>query len=402
MLPASNSLLWRSDWAIRIAWIARSVEAEGKGELMPRIHNPANPGAPTSISSSWFPARTTALGTLAKTFFLVMVCAHFAFRYVSNPSFLNLSVYTQGLERTPYQYRVLPMYVFRVMMRSGLIVRLASHQRFLNDDPHLLIFMGLALVSLIGAMLVTRLTISRLTGDSGFAFWAVFMIALMCDLQLASPGAFILPYDVPSLFFFATGMYLTISRRFIGYYLLFPLAVLNRETACFISVFFVVWEWVRLSKQGVEIKSRILRLSPHALAQAAICVAIKIYLAKAYAHNPAEVGSTSGGLFVSKLHYNLHELLKPEQWPYLLSICGFSLPFLYLQRRWIRCDGIRYACAIVLPIYFMGMMLVGVIVELRIFTEWLALITPAIALILHNRFAPAPHGPGQQGESLET
>jgi hypothetical protein len=360
---------------------------------MLRNQSPVNPGAPISMNGSWFPARTMAFRALAKAFFLLMVCAHFAFRYASNPSFLNLSLYTQGLERTPYQYRVLPMYILRALMHSGLVLRLASHQRLLNDDPHLLILMGLALVSLVGAMLVTRLTISRLTGDSGFALWAVFMIALMCDLQLASPGCFILPYDVPSLFFFAAGIYLTISHRFIGYYLLFPLAVLNRETACFISVFFVVWEWVRLSMQGVEIKARILRLSPHALAQAAIWLAIKVSLAKAYAQNPTEVGSPSGGLFVTKLHYNLHELLKPEQWPFLLSICGFALPFLYLQRRWIRCDGIRYACAIILPIYFAGMMLVGVIVELRIFTEWIALVTPAIALIVHNRFIPAPEGP---------
>ena len=360
---------------------------------MLRNQSPVNPGEPISINGSWFPARTTAFRALAKAFFLLMVCAHFAFRYASNPSFLNLSLYTQGLERTPYQYRVLPMYILRALMHSGLVLRLASHQRLLNDDPHLLILMGLALVSLVGAMLVTRLTISRLTGDSGFALWAVFMIALMCDLQLASPGCFILPYDVPSLFFFAAGIYLTISHRFIGYYLLFPLAVLNRETACFISVFFVVWEWVRLSMQGVEIKARVLRLSPHALAQAAIWLAIKVSLAKAYAQNPTEVGSPSGGLFVTKLHYNLHELLKPEQWPFLLSICGFALPFLYLQRRWIRCDGILYACAIVLPIYFAGMMLVGVIVELRIFTEWIALVTPAIALIVHNRFIPVPEGP---------
>jgi hypothetical protein len=45
------------------------------------------------------------------------------------------------------------------------------------------------------------------------------------------------------------------------------------------------------------------------------------------------------------------------------------------------------------------MMLVGVIVELRIFTEWVALVTPAIALIVHNRFIPAPEGPERQQQS---
>ena len=57
---------------------------------------------------------------------------------------------------------------------------------------------------------------------------------------------------------------------------MFPLAVLNRETACFLSVFFVVWEWVRLAKSDIAIKSRLLRIAPHALVQAAIWIAIKI------------------------------------------------------------------------------------------------------------------------------
>jgi len=103
--------------------------------------------------------------------------------------------------------------------------------------------------------------------------------------------------------------------------------VLNRETACFITVFFVIWEWVRLAKSDVTIKSRLLQIAPHALVQATIWIAIKMLLAKAYAHNPVEVGSVAGGLFHTMLAYNLHEIIKPQQWPVLLSVCGFSLPF---------------------------------------------------------------------------
>jgi hypothetical protein len=35
------------------------------------------------------------------------------------------------------------------------------------------------------------------------------------------------------------------------------------------------------------------------------------------------------------------------------------------------------------------MMIVGVIVEIRIFTEWIPFVVPAIALIIHNRLRPA-------------
>lgn len=338
------------------------------------------------VRGPWFPTETSRTRTLAKALFFLAVCADFVFRYMSNPSFLNLPLYARGLERTPYQCRVLQMYLLRALTRPGFVVKLAEHQRFLNYDPYRLVFAGLVFVSMVGTLLVTRLTISKLTGDRAFAFWTAFMVVLMSDLQLASPHSFILPYDVPALFFFAAGMYLAISRRVLGYYLLFPIAVLNRETICFVTIFFVVWEWVRLSQEGLVVGSRIIRIAPHVLAQAAIWLAIKAYLAKIYAHNPTD--ATTGGLFANQLHYNLRELLNPEQWPYLLSVCGFSLPFLYLLRKWVRCDGLLRACAVILPIFFAGMMLVGVIVEIRIFAEWIVLVVPAIALILHNRLRP--------------
>jgi hypothetical protein len=51
-----------------------------------------------------------------------------------------------------------------------------------------------------------------------------------------------------------------IRRRLWIYYVLFPFAVLNRETACFITVFFAVWECVRLSE--FDVKGRLLRIAP--------------------------------------------------------------------------------------------------------------------------------------------
>ena len=127
---------------------------------------------------------------------------------------------------------------------------------------------------------------------------------------------------------------------------------------------------------------------PSLAAQALVWFGIKSLLLHVFAHNSAENNGVAGGLFVNKLTYNLHELPKPQQWPLLASICSFSLPFLYLQRKWIRCDGLLYACAIALPLSFAGMMIVGVITEIRIFADWIALVAPTLALIVHNRFRP--------------
>jgi hypothetical protein len=340
-----------------------------------------------SGNGRWFEDRPSTLRTSAKFFFLLLVCAYFGFSFGSNHSFLNLNLYTKGLERTPYQYRVLPMYVFRFFVHFSVVAKIAHHVETLKNDPYRLILMAIGFFALLGAVVSTRLTIKRLTGDGVYAFWAALLVALMAQLQLASSwGESVLPYDVPALFFFSISIYLVISRRYWIYYLLFPLAVLNRETACFISVFFAVWEWVRLSE--FDVKTRLFRIAPHIAVQMAIWVVIKIHLSHMFAHNPVEGGGVAGGLFVSKLGYNLRELPKPQQWPLFASICGFSLPFLYLQRRWIRCDGMFYACAIFLPLSFAGLMIVGVVTEIRIFADWIAVVAPTIALIVHNRFRP--------------
>jgi hypothetical protein len=340
-----------------------------------------------SASGRWFDDRPSTFRAIAKIFFLLLVCAYFGFSYGSNRSFLNLDLYTKGLERTPYQYRVLPMYVFRFLMHFSFITKLAHHVETLKNDPYRLILMAIGFFGLLGAVVSTRLTIKRLTGDGLYAFWAALLVALMAQLQLSSSwGESVLPYDVPALFFFSLSIYLVISRRFWAYYLLFPFAVLNRETACFITVFFVVWEWVRRS--DLDGKARLLRLAPHVVVQMIIWLAIKVHFAHVFAHNPTEDGGVAGGLFVSKIGYNLRELPKPQQWPLFASICGFSLPFLYLQRKWIRCDGMLYACAIFLPLSFAGMMIVGVVTEIRIFADWIAVVAPTIALIVHNRFKP--------------
>jgi len=322
---------------------------------------------------------------------MVLVAAHFSYNFGSRPTFLKLVEYTHGESPTPYQYRALPMGVFRLLTSSASLVRIETKLDIQHTDPYRFILIVIAFVSMLGAMYVTRLTIARLTGDDDFGFWAAFLVPYMALLELSSSFGlmYTLPYDVPALFFFAFSIYLIVSGRRWAFYLLFPLAVLNRETACFATVFFAIWEWVRLSDAGAVTWTKVRKIAPVVVLQAIVWIAIKIYLVHLFGHNSVEGGgANTGGLFVTKLGYNLREVVKPQQWPVLLSICGFSLPFLYLQRRWIRCRGLYYACAIILPLYLTGMMLVGVIDEIRIFTEWIALVVPALALIVHNRFRP--------------
>ena len=343
----------------------------------------AMPGAP------WFTEVSSRFRTLGKWFFLLLVCAYFGFCFGSHPSFLQLDLYTQGLAATPYQYRVLPMFVFRTLIHIPLYVKVASHVAPLHGDPYLVTMAAIAFASLFGAILATRATLQYLTRDPIFAFWASFLVAFMAQIGLASSwnNPFDTPYDVPAVMFFAICITLIVRGNWWAYYPVFLLAILNRETACFITIFFAVWEWTRLEVKGLDIRSRLTWVIPHVLLQTVFWAALKLLLVHKYAFNPTEHDAVHG-VFTIKIGYNLREILKPQQWPLLLSVCGFSLPFLWIQRRWIGSLGLARACAVVLPLSLLGLLIVGVIVEIRIFADWIALVGLAIALILHNRFRP--------------
>lgn len=321
---------------------------------------------------------------------MLVVVAYFAISYGSNTPFLNLQAYTEGNVLTPYQFRVLPMFLFRELIHSSKLVNTAHHLRPIHNDPYRLILVLIAFVSLLIALWMTRLTIRHLTGDANFAFWTSFLVAYMALLETSSNFGlmYTLPYDIPALAFFSASIYLIVSGRRRWFYALFPFAVLNRETACFAVIFFAIWEWTRLEELNLSPRARAVNILPPVMLMALVWIGIKLYLNHMFAHNATETGSYEGGLFAVNLGYNLHAVAKPEQWPVLLSICGFALPFLYLQRKWIRSTGLTRACMILMPVYFLAMMAVGIIIEIRIFTEWIALVVPALALIVHHRFRP--------------
>jgi hypothetical protein len=191
---------------------------------------------------------------------------------------------------------------------------------------------------------------------------------------------------------FAVAILLTLKRRWWLYYPVFVLAVLNRETACFITVFFAVWEWIRRRDLGQGTAERWRWVGLHVAGQAALWIAIKTTLTHVFAHNGHPGSSFAGGLFITHLGLNLRELVNPGQWPLLASVAGFSLPFLWFERRSITSAGLRWALLTVLPLSFTGLMIAGVVTEIRIFADWIALTVPAIALIVFNRFRPISEG----------
>jgi hypothetical protein len=71
-----------------------------------------------------------------------------------------------------------------------------------------------------------------------------------------------------------------------------------------------------------------LRIAPRVAVQPAIWLAIKAHLSHVFVHDKAEGGGVAGGLFVSKLGYNLRELPEPQEYRCLPAPAASSCPSL--------------------------------------------------------------------------
>jgi len=341
---------------------------------------PATEIEPMPTAASELPAQRTWVWYL----FTIIICAHFGLSYVGrNRYFLDLHRYTDGKLGVPFQYRTLVAWIFRAIVSNHVFAAIAAHAPKNYADPYRLAYLVVTIPALLGCVFVTKSTIYRFTGDAVFSRWSSLLVVYMAyfDLLLTYGLTYTLPYDVPSLLFFCIGVNLVVRQKHWLYYLIFIPAVFNRETICFLTVFFAVWEWFRLEGDTTR---KLLRILPHVVAQAAIWIAIKLYLFKLYAHNPSEIAVNR--VFGNELVYNLKEMALPTQWPLLSSNFGFTLPLLIAQRRWIQNRALAWECAILLPLWLCGMMWVGVVLEIRIFTELIAIMAPAVALILYNRY----------------
>jgi hypothetical protein len=362
----------------------------------------------TGRAAVWFGAPKSRCRTIVWVIFTLGICVHFALTYNLEPDFLDLKTYMLGGEKTPYQYRVLMMYVYRLLATKHLVIALAQHTHHMHvpaewQKPEKLVQIGVSMVSMFGAVLATAGTLTKLTGDRIFSRWMSLLLIYMAYANLA-PGwglAYSFPYDTPSLMLFCVGVYLVVSGRDWFYYALYPIAVLNRETICFLTIFFMIWKWQELQgREGRVTREDALRLTAHGLAQAGIWIGLKVWLAHRFAGNVYDYGSiVTTPPVVGRVMLNLHQLARPQQWPVFLSIFGFLLPVVWLQRRWIWNGGIYWSCKILIPLWFAGMFFMGLLPEIRIFSELSSLLVPALGLIVYHRFVPVP---AETGASIPT
>ena len=90
--------------------------------------------------------------------------------------------------------------------------------------------------------------------------------------------------------------------------------------------------------------------------------------------------------FGIRLFGNLRSLMKPPQWALLLSLFGFTLPLFVAKFDEISDRALARSTAIIMVLWAIAMLLVGVVVEIRVFSELTAFMMPCIALIVWNKW----------------
>lgn len=322
---------------------------------------------------------------------LLLVTSHFSLAYISEAApFLDLRAFAAGVAAQPFQERALTAWMLRGANRFDsphfevVLHRLLPAMGAGFNETTLVLLM-VTWVSMAASIVTTRATLTKLTGDALFSSWAAFLVPYMAYFTyiLNFGPHFLLPYDLPSLFFFCAGFYLLVMRRALLLIPLIAVATLNRETSLFLILFYLSFELSlrsELHQRGLHKRGGVFARTAGMLA---VWLAMRAIVLHLYGHNPMAAATRIADL---KLWQNLGFLVKPQHWPAFTSIFGFTLPIVVAERRYLEPGFLRRGL-IVLSLWFGLMLFVGVLIEIRIFGELISYMSIALGVILHRRLA---------------
>ena len=314
----------------------------------------------------------------------VVATVQFAWCYLwlTRP-YVNTALYEQGLERMPFQGRVLMMWPMRWAHQSVLLHRLSepfavSHFWFPRPvQPEVLVQAAVnVLCLLITGYLTTRLYQASSTRRLLTPFvYPLLLVACAATYVLHTVQNFRFIYDLPSLACFAMAMYLIrFGKHWIWFVSLFIVATVNRETTLLLLPLFAISGAV---EHGHMRWQRLVRVRTLAVVLPLACAWIiwQIFIRHYFGHNRSE--------FYPRLDWNVKSLLVPQAWPQLLSACGYLLLFVVVMRKRIADPELR-AWLWLLPIWCLFMFSFGILIETRVFGELIPFVVSATALIVEE------------------
>ena len=186
------------------------------------------------------------------------------------------------------------------------------------------------------------------------------------------------PYDIPALTFFTIGTILFVRRKWVLLYPLFILALLNRESACFLTLAgFLLSARISLPLKVFLRENHILLI--HVFAQAILWFSSRVILSHVFRDNPGEFFETPHSMlhFLSNIFTATpHWAMENPRWFLTLFAGIWIVPLLSLKRL----NSMIHRFLLVGFIYLVSLTLRSNMMETRVYNELnIVLFTAAIA-----------------------
>lgn len=324
----------------------------------------------------------------------VMATVQFVWCYLwlTRP-YVNTLLYEQGLERMPFQGRALMILPMQWAHGSAALQWLAqpfgrSHFWFPKPvAPEVIVqaAIGVACLLLTGHWTTKIYQASSRRQLLTPVVYPLLLVVCCATYVMHTVQNFRFIYDLPSLAFFSTAMYLMYFRKPWLYFAgLFLLATVNRETTLLLLPLYMLNEAVEGGKLHwpLLLRVRTLRI---VLPLALFWVAWQIFIRHHFAHNASE--------FYPRINWNVKSLLVPQAWPQLLSACGYLLLFVVVMRKRLKDARLR-AWIWLVPIWCFFMFVYGILIETRVFGELVPFVVCATTLIAEEMLVERMRRPG--------
>jgi hypothetical protein len=306
------------------------------------------------------------------------------FYVVHVPQYLDTVAYENGVERSPFQYRLLMAYPLHWAHANRLLNFIAAYlsaippwfpQRVHPEDIVESV-VGVACVATAGLVARAIYKTSSRTGLYTSLVYPLTLALAAITYCLITLDYFRFPYDLPSLGLFSIGIYLIYFRRSsVLFSALFLVATVNRETSIFLLLFYAISEGF----DGIRFQwRRLLAWRPVLLIVllGSYWLALRIWAVHHFASNPHESKPIANWPRVAA---NASFAVSINAWPQMLSVCAYLLPFVLLNRRRIADPHLR-AWLWVLPAWVLVMLFYGMIFEVRIYGELIPFFAVLVAL----------------------
>lgn len=312
---------------------------------------------------------------------IVAFSLHFASLRMSRPQYEPTTVekIASGQSMYPYQYRsLLPLLARELHAHLPLkpFVHTVEGYRY-----------GFELCFTVGLFVVFLLYLRSFSYSPPACLCGLILLghALIVTYLIPRAYPYYFVYDIPGVFFFTGGLWLIQKRRWLPFYLFYPLAVWNRETICFLTLIFILVNHGALPRR---------RIVGHVLAQLLIWIAVKVALSHAYGKPLSSVAH----LTLPAL--NIEHFRSFDTYVTMCSSVGYLWIPVLLFWKHIGNGAVRRSLLICLP-FCAGMFVVGNLVEIRIYGELIPLFVAGVVdILMGSRNGAGTGREERKGESL--